>query len=262
MEKYNNDPNLTMKTHISSKVISDYIFHQDTLDLEISNGTILEGDTEILHHLNRFIPDQSMRIITTMMCCLLMYAYTFYLLTHEWIDNIALRRIFFLEACHYSTKMEQLNRIITKHDDTGQDCDDACVDETDMRKNRIHRSAFYRPSLTFPDISETPPPIGLYSIIIQLPRDSTIAIDNGTARAGSDKDDDASLSIQRQLMAVSVFLDEIIQPSPGKEGRLVSIRIEAIHFNLFVKLKTRLLFSSFFSFPSFRIIGISTHLGI
>ena len=199
-----------MKTYLTSKALSDYILHkEDSIDLLANNGTVLtDKNNEVFHHLFRYIPDQSIRIIVIMLCCLIIYSYTFYLLTNEWINNIALRRIFFLEADHYTKRMTEL--AIMNINDNGND-------NSDDNNETAPTSFIYRPSLTHPDITETPPPIGLYSIIIQLPRDSTITVVNSSSSDNGSNDEESSSScIKRQLIAASMFLDEIIPPSLGK----------------------------------------------
>ena len=62
-----------------------------------------------------WVPDQTWRIVVTLLSCIVMYIYTCYLLANEWIANVELRRKYFLEADHYYQRMTELNKLVACH---------------------------------------------------------------------------------------------------------------------------------------------------
>ena len=116
-------------------------------------GTILNQNETAASLL--WIPGQTWRIYLTCFCCILIYVYTMYLLWHEWVANVALRRAFFLEAPLYGKRMDDLNKI---------DLQLAKCNKVTHNKKQA-----YPPWLTHPEIRETPPSVGLFSVLYQLP---------------------------------------------------------------------------------------------
>jgi hypothetical protein len=127
-----------------------------------------------------------------------------YLLTLEWIENVKLRRAFFLEASHYGRRMIELNKLdldfVTKkkrasvYDDLSRDDDET-----------LHAH------LTHPEIRETPPSVGLYSVLYQLPNCMVTY------------DTDGATSLERQLVATTRFFDEVVPPQPGFSSSVVAV---------------------------------------
>merc|ERR1712183_689210 len=59
-----------------------------------------------------WVPNQTWRVVATLLSCIVMYIYTYYLLANEWIANVDLRRKYFLEANHYTRRMMELNQLV------------------------------------------------------------------------------------------------------------------------------------------------------
>ncbi len=157
-----------------------------------------------------WIPDQSWRIMTLCICCVLIYLYTYFLLWREWVENVALRRAFFLEASHYGQRMIELNKLDLdfvkkkkKNDDYGYN-GKRCSDQYE----RTERSR--PPYLTHPEVRETPPSVGLYSVLCQLPN------------AMITYDTDGASSVERQLVATTKFFDMVVPPMPGFSSSVVA----------------------------------------
>ena len=139
----------------------------------------------------KWIPGISWRLWTVTICSAVIYAYTCYLLWYEWIDNLALRRQYFLNADHYKIRMEELHAIAnlqTKPEDpiiTG-----------------IHRPPF----VPHPEMKEIPPSIGLYSVLYQLPQ-SLVTFDT-----------DGETQMERQLCATVNFFNECVPVVPSSSS--------------------------------------------
>jgi hypothetical protein len=158
-----------------------------------------------------WIPDQTMRVLATVLSCVIMYVYTFYLLAWEWCENIALRRIFFLEANHYSQRMGELNRI-------KRQSVIALGDVDYLDSNAVMTSLLSQPNdrpeyLTHPEIRESPPSVGIFSVLYQLPR-SMVTYDTHGAT-----------TLERQLVATTNFFDEIIPPDAGFSSSVAAVTV-------------------------------------
>jgi len=68
-----------------------------------------------------WVKNHTWRIYSAVICCVITYIYTLYLLQQEWIENIALRRIFFLERDHYSICKDTLSKLAIDKDNDGID---------------------------------------------------------------------------------------------------------------------------------------------
>ena len=107
--QYNDDLNATTSYNITTGSILSDISIINVVNEESGNSDNQSGFQRL------WVPSQSWRVSGTLICCLLIYAYTLYLLTQEWIENVALRRAFFLEAGHYGNRMIELNKLHFKY---------------------------------------------------------------------------------------------------------------------------------------------------
>jgi hypothetical protein len=128
--------------------------------------------------------------------------YTLYLLTLEWAENVALRRAFFLEANHYGQRMIELNKFDLDFVKKKKKNDDV------ISRHETETRPLY---LTHPEIRETPPSVGLYSVLYQLPN-HMVTYDTAGAT-----------SLERQLVAASKFFDEVVPPQPGFSSSVAAV---------------------------------------
>lgn len=126
-----------------------------------------------------------------------------YLVWHEWIENVALRRAFFLEASHYGQRMIELNKLDL----------DFCKKMKSNDNTNSKREESYPPYLTHPEIRETPPSVGLYSVLYQLPN-SMVTYDT-----------DGATSVERQLVATTKFFDMVVPPQPGFSSSVIAVTV-------------------------------------
>lgn len=114
----------------------------------------------------------------------------------EWIENLALRRIFFLEHDHYTERLDELNEI-------------AAIDvPEDPRQKKRH------PWLPHPELRETIPNISLFSCLYKLPNQITTV----------DMPDSAT-DLQRQLVATVNFFDLCVPNQPGFSSSVAAVTI-------------------------------------
>ena len=190
--------------------------------MDFDRGDISDG----IKLLNRrfWVGDQSVRVLVLVISCVLIYLYTFYLLTRQWIENVALRRKYFLEATHYSKRTKELNQLALEKDEI----DNRVFDSIDLREGTLESKKVLasrlrqeqmnetknRPEhLTHPEITETPPSIGIFSVLYQLPR-SMVTYDT-----------DGATTLERQLVATSNFFDEIVPPEPGFSSSVAAVTV-------------------------------------
>jgi hypothetical protein len=114
----------------------------------------------------------------------------------EWIENLALRRIYYLEHDHYAERREELNEIA----------------ELDVPEDPSQKS---RPAwLPHPELRETVPNVSLYSCLYQLPNQiSTVNLP------------DSATDLERQLAAAVEFFDQCVPNQPGFSSSVVAVTI-------------------------------------
>ena len=118
------------------------------------------------------------------------------LLWYEWIDNLALRRVYFLESDHYPRRVQELDDITAIQK----------IPEDDVQKTRP-------PYVPDPELRETPPAVSLYSVLYQLP-ESLVTYDT-----------DGATQMERQLAATVNFFDEAVKAQPGFSSSVVAVTI-------------------------------------
>lgn len=171
-----------------------------------------------------WVGDQSGRVLALVISCVLIYLYTFYLLTWQWIENVALRRKYFLEATHYSKRTKELNQLALEKDEIdnhlfdGITLSEGTLESKKVLASRLRQEQMnenkHRPEhLTHPEITETPPSIGIFSVLYQLPR-SMVTYDT-----------DGATTLERQLVATSNFFDEIVPPEPGFSSSVAAVTV-------------------------------------
>eukprot|EP00536_Pseudo-nitzschia_multiseries_P003826 jgi/Psemu1/237046/estExt_Genewise1.C_600084 len=147
-----------------------------------------------------WVKDQTWRIVATLICCLITYLYTFYLLTKEWVEVIALRRAFFLEGNHRKQRLRELNKLELEF-------------FSKKRKHITHCQRTIPPFMTHPEIRETPPSVGMYSVLFKLPN-CMITYDT-----------DGANQVERQLVATTKFFDEVVPAMPGYDSSVVAATV-------------------------------------
>ena len=111
-----------------------------------------------------------------------------------------------MEAGHYGNRMIELNKLhfkYVKKTEKKDDNDKNCGLRDDIEE--------LPPYLTHPEIRETPPSIGLYSVLYQLPN-SMVTYDT-----------DGAKPLERQLVATKKFFDEIVPPQPGFSSSVAAV---------------------------------------
>lgn len=118
------------------------------------------------------------------------------LLWYEWIDNLALRRVYFLESDHYPLRIEELDEVTSIQG----------LPEDPFQARRP-------PYLPDPELRDTPPSVGLYSVLYQLPES---LVTYGT---------DGATPTERRLVATVNFFDECVPPQPGFSSSVAAVTI-------------------------------------
>ncbi|KAG7350004.1 ureide permease [Nitzschia inconspicua] len=94
--------NLTI-AHIPDKIWAP---RNETINMTFPNGTsaLLPPPNVNPIQGQLWVPGVSSRTLLVVIDCVILYIYTCYLLWHEWVDNLALRRVYFWEAGHRRIK--------------------------------------------------------------------------------------------------------------------------------------------------------------
>jgi hypothetical protein len=124
------------------------------------------------------------------------------LLWREWIDNLALRRTFFLEYDHFQERVDELDATMQLKDP-----------EDPFQQERP-------PWLPHPELRETIPNVSLYSVLYQLPNQITTF---DLPEVATDLD--------RHLTATVAFFDGCVPNQPGFSSSVAAVSIlpEATH---------------------------------
>ena len=119
------------------------------------------------------------------------------LIWEEWIQNLALRRVYYLEYNHYERRKAEIEYI------------ENLKDPEDI--NTIERPVF----VVHPEYRDTVPNIGLYSVLFRLPFITP--------------DDDATCvsrsGVGRQLQLAIEFFDKVVPNQPGYSSSIAALTI-------------------------------------
>ncbi|KAL3923561.1 MAG: hypothetical protein SGILL_001587 [Bacillariaceae sp.] len=123
------------------------------------------------------------------------------LLWHEWVECLALRRVYYLESSYFMERIEELDELKTNTDP-----------EDPFQKDRP-------PFLPHPEMRETIPNISLNSVLYQLPNSLK------EYRGGTGGTDDGKNLLERQLDATVNFFDQCVPNQPGFTSSVVAVTI-------------------------------------
>lgn len=159
-----------------------------------------------------WIPGLSGRYMSFVLFVGILTWYTCYLLWYEWIECLALRRVYYLEADYHPERLEELDLLQSNHDP-----------EDPFQRVRP-------PYLPHPEMRETIPNVSLNSVLYQLPDNLQYALndpddDNMDPNQQSPKSTFNSSLIERQLAATVDFFDQCVPNQPGFTSSVVAVSI-------------------------------------
>lgn len=106
----------------------------------------------------------------------ILVGYTLHLMKKEWVDALALRRVYYLEGMHWENRVSELNQTVLNHEIVLSDDDD---DEDNLgafsRRRRVNAKLSRKkkkkkrkrdPWIPHPEQRETVPNIELYSVLV------------------------------------------------------------------------------------------------
>lgn len=114
----------------------------------------------------------------------------------QWIENLALRRVYYLEYNHYQARKNELEAL-----DNLEDPEDLC---------QQNRPAF----LPQPELRDTVPNVSLYSVLYKLPCVHFATLSSAT-----------SSEVQRQLETAVEFFDKVVPNQPGYSSSVAAVTI-------------------------------------
>ncbi|KAG7355019.1 protein of unknown function DUF221-domain containing protein [Nitzschia inconspicua] len=147
-----------------------------------------------------WVPGLSSRYVAPVFTMIVITIFTCYLLWYEWVECLALRRVYYLESEYFLERMEELDALKLNQDP-----------EDPFQESRP-------PFLPHPEMRETIPNVSLNSVLFQLP----YSLKEYRGRNG--KDDGKSL-LERQLDATVNFFDKCIPNQPGFTSSVVAVTI-------------------------------------
>ncbi|CAJ1945572.1 unnamed protein product [Cylindrotheca closterium] len=143
------------------------------------------------------------RLYTAVACTWIITWYTMKLLHLEWLDILAMRRVYYLEADHWKDRREELDNIAEE-----QNRKDA---------SRIEKRSIWVPH---PELRDTVPNIELYSILVGgLPSLPTDAVQDVEAVFSKKQ------SMDWQLSVTTAFFDHCVPNQPGFSSSVAAVTI-------------------------------------
>lgn len=139
--------------------------------------------------------DTTFRMFAILFVAFAIYIYTCVLIWEEWIQNLALRRVYYLEFNHYKNRKEELEQL--ENPNYPEDI------------NITNRPVF----VPHPELRDTVPNIGLYSVMFRLPGvqiDSTCSSDS---------------YVGHQLQIAIDFFDKVVPNQPGFSSSVAALSI-------------------------------------
>jgi len=163
--------------------------------------------------------------------------YTMRLLSKEWVDALALRRVYYLESSHFENRREELEETAEYLDDSSSDEESSDVGwrrkinkslnkrEKRYPKRKPRRKRVRQPWIPHPEQRETVPNIELYSVLVgNIPCQPSEVIegdDNIEAAFGASEEG----SIHWQLQVATTFFDQCVPNQPGFSSSVAAVTI-------------------------------------
>eukprot|EP00587_Corethron_hystrix_P004932 CAMPEP_0113302754 /NCGR_PEP_ID=MMETSP0010_2-20120614/3452_1 /TAXON_ID=216773 ORGANISM="Corethron hystrix, Strain 308" /NCGR_SAMPLE_ID=MMETSP0010_2 /ASSEMBLY_ACC=CAM_ASM_000155 /LENGTH=415 /DNA_ID=CAMNT_0000156631 /DNA_START=400 /DNA_END=1644 /DNA_ORIENTATION=- /assembly_acc=CAM_ASM_000155 len=156
-----------------------------------------------------------MRFYTIVACSWILTIYSLKTLVKEWVEILALRRVYYLEANHYQNRKKELEKIqkVGKHGETN-------MSRISARENSTRRDIW----IPHPEQRDTVPNIELYSVLVG-------GLPNLPSEVVEDKDIEAAerfskiQAIDWQLAVATSFFDHGVPNQPGFSSSVAAISI-------------------------------------
>lgn len=162
--------------------------------------------------------------------------YTLHLINSEWVDALALRRVYYLEGHHWENRVSELNNTVLRIESDDEDDDDNNEKEGIVRRRKINKLRKRKgkvkkqkelpkrdPWIPHPEQRETVPNIELYSVLVgnipNLPGE--IAPGGDLESYGFSK----KQSIDWQLAVTTTFFDQCVPNQPGFSSSVAAVTI-------------------------------------
>lgn len=156
----------------------------------------------------------------------ILVGYTLNLMGREWVDALALRRVYYLEGMHWENRVDELNRTVLNNDFDDDSDDDQKAGSIARRRlankpNRRRKKKKKKgaesqrdPWIPHPEQRETVPNIELYSVLVgnipSLP--SEVAEGGDFSSMGFSK----KQTLDWQLAVTVSFIDETLKKCPAR----------------------------------------------
>lgn len=161
------------------------------------------------------------RLYATVICFAVVAAYLCHQLKQEWIQILAMRRVYYLEYDIWGERREELKQTMLLDDD---DYDEANADPKQQPRAPERHLIERDPWIPHPEQRETVPNIALYSILVGgLPSLPEQAADSFNAQATiqfSKRE-----SIDWQLSLTTTFFDHCVPNQPGFSSSIAAVTI-------------------------------------
>ncbi|KAG7359065.1 protein of unknown function DUF221-domain containing protein [Nitzschia inconspicua] len=199
-----NQMNLTDFEQLTIANVPPYSFSpllNGTTAIQINGSSVVLMDGRDNPLIGRvWIPGLSSRYVAPVFAMIIITIFTCYLLWYEWVECLALRRVYYLESEYFLERMEELDSLKMNEDP-----------EDPFQENRP-------PFLPHPEMRETIPNVSLNSVLFQLP----YSLKEYRGRNG---EEGGKSLLERQLDATVNFFDRCIPNQPGFTSSVVAVTI-------------------------------------
>jgi len=168
------------------------------------------------------------RFYTIVLVAWLLYLYIIRLLQREWIENLALRRVYYLEADHWGHRIDDSRQVEFSDSESDDSMDDTIQKGNQQQRKKNKRNINYRnyrdPWIPHPEMPETVANIELFSVLVgNLPSSlSEILYDPRDTLAHNLTKKDI---LQWQLNVTAAFFDRCVPRPPGFSSSVAAVTI-------------------------------------
>ena len=163
------------------------------------------------------------------LCTWVITVYACYLVRNEWIELLAMRRAYYLEADVWESRKDELKETLLKDDDSEDEQAPSPLNRNsrDIKKSNTGegRKGKRAPWIPHPEQRDTVPNVSLFSVLVgnlpSLPQQAIYSEEDVEAAVASSK----KMSIDWQLALTTSFFDQCVPNQPGYSSSVAAVTI-------------------------------------
>ena len=166
-------------------------------------------------------------------CTWIITIYSLFLLRIEWIELLAMRRAYFLEADVWNGRKDELKETLLRDDDSEEESPSPLnrnslsqrIKKSSSKDGKTGSMRKRPPWIPHPEQRDTVPNVSLYSVLVgnlpSLPQQAVMTEEDVEAAVGYSK----KMSIDWQLALTTTFFDQCVPNQPGFSSSIAAVTI-------------------------------------